>query len=472
MSEEERPRSRGWRWVVVGLLLIAGLVGGLGYLFRQELGDEWAVRKMRRAAASDDPDLAQQQQQFLGRMDSTTDERLDIAVRLAEDPDPKVRLAALDLLLANQPRAKRLDEPGSHNANRGSAWRTKVREAVSPLLKDRDDAVRKKAIRMARELDDSDTFGTELAQIVRHNSTDERVLVAETLAHWNGPLLRDVIADQTQPDEVRVAAMRGLDVYGDKASAAWRDQLRDALLVALRSNNVDVRRAAITALRYAERGATVWLDLLCDEGHKELHLYVLQTWINTLGSESALHRHWSDSHEAWYRSTGSPARTAIAGFVLCEGARLQLAHLDRSAPVTETASERDREGPTGRAFDVQIARLGNVLSVIAAVRWYCEHIETSADFAQWLPHEAAAGAAPARNAKVYLFRLAAPLWEWCLARPTAYPSRYLTADSIVRHYGRKEVPRPVPLRPLGEVTNELLLDRTAFDRLRTRYAPK
>lgn len=473
MTANDKPsRTRRVGRVVLALVLFMGLVGAILYQFRHELGDEWQIRNIRRAAASDDADLPQYQQRFIGQLTSADDTRLDIAVRLADDPDPKVRLAALDILFANQPRAKRLDEPGPPNANRGGSWRTRVREAVSRLLKDENDAARKKAIRMARELDWTDMFGSELTEIVRSGPTDERVLVAETLAHWNGPLLRDVVNDPGQPDEVRIAAMRGLDAYGDKASAAWRDQLRDAFRNVLQSGGPELRRTAVLALRHAEGGATVWLDLLCAEHYKDLHPLVLQTWIDALGSESALYRHWSDSHEAWYRSTPSSPRTVIAGFVLCEGARLQIAHLERAAVVIEAAAMLDRQGPTGRAFDTQIARLGNVLSVVSAVRWYCAVLEKAPEFEQWLPHETPAGATPVRDPRAYLFRLSKPLWEWCLARKDAYPSRFLAADSIVRNYGRKDTPLPVPLRPLGEVMDEIFIDRAEFERLRTRYAPK
>jgi hypothetical protein len=61
-----------------------------------------------------------------------------------------------------------------------------------------------------------------------------------------------------------------------------------------------------------------------------------------------------------------------------------------------------------------------------------------------------------------------PVWEWCLARQGAYPTRFLTADSIVRSYGNREVPRPIPPRPLGAVMDELLISDGEYRLLRKR----
>ena len=72
------------------------------------LGDEWALRKFRRGAAAGDPELARHQEMLVRRLGE--DEKLDLAVRSANgDPDRKVRAAAVDVLLANQPRAQKQD---------------------------------------------------------------------------------------------------------------------------------------------------------------------------------------------------------------------------------------------------------------------------------------------------------------------------------------------------------------------------
>jgi hypothetical protein len=102
-------------------------------------------------------------------------------------------------------------------------------------------------------------FGSRLTDALKNGSTEERVLVAESLAHWNAALLRQTIAEAAQPDEVRLAAMRGLDTYGDKEIAPWRGELREALETALQATNPELRRAAIRALRYAQGAAYVWL---------------------------------------------------------------------------------------------------------------------------------------------------------------------------------------------------------------------
>ncbi|MBN9119650.1 MAG: hypothetical protein J0I06_10930 [Planctomycetes bacterium] len=469
-DDPPRPRRRG---VVLGVLLLACSAGGLALLFRQELGDEWELRRVRRAAAADDPELPRHQRRFVDRMGSTQDERLDIAVLLAEDEDPKVRLAALDVLFANQPRAKKLGAAPDVGADdRDGAWRARVREAAGRLLADGDAAVRKKAIRMASELARADTFGSELAAVVRGGPPDERVIVAEGLAHWNGALLRDVAADPAQPDEVRAAALCGLDAYGDKQVAFRRAELGAACASALRAPNPDLRRAAIGALRYAERAPAAWLDVLCDDRHRPLHPLALRTWIGALGDDAHSARIWSDTHDAWFRLAADPVRCAVATHVLCAAARSEIERLEKHPPVPEGPALNDRQGTVRLAFDAQLARLGNVLSVVSAARWYCEAYEKPVELAVWLPFEAPAGVPPKRDLKAYLFREAKPVWEWCLNRADAYPTRFLGTNGIVRNYGRRDVPQPVPVRPLGAVLDELLSGPPVFERLRARYDPK
>jgi hypothetical protein len=463
-------RRRG-RPVLLGLLVLAGLAGGVAYFFREELGDEWALRKFRRAAASGDPALPQHQEQLLKRL--SKEEKLDLAVRLAEDPDPKVRAASVDVLLANQPRAKKQDAvAGLHATSRVSSWRTRVREVVARLLADGDETVRGKALRAVSELEDTDAFNSELRAVLKSGSTADRVIVAGSLAQWNGHELREVIADAGQSDEVRIAAMQSLETYGDRNVAGWRGELRDALAPALRSANPNLRRAALVAARHASGAANVWLDLLCDDQQKEYHSFVLTMWIDALGNDSSRERHWPDSHTAWRQSAAKPHRCAVAGYVLCEGAKRQIQHLEKTPPVAEMAALRDRGGPTGRAFEVQLTRLGNILSVLSAVRWYCVEVEKAPDFAGWLPHETPAGAPPTRNPKAFLFQQAKPIWEACLAHREGYPTRFLGAESIVEYYARRTGTGPPAVRPLGAVMDELLLDQSEFDKLRTRFEGK
>ncbi len=469
---EPPPRSRRGHRVVIALLLLVGLAGGAAYLFRDELRDEWAIRQFRRAAAADDPELPQRRDELRKRLLSR-EEKLDLAARLADDPDPKVRAAAIDVLLANQPVAPKQDAgerpPGG---TRSSSWRTSVSGAVERLLKDGDDPVRQKALTAVSELSEADVFGSQLAEVLKTGSVPDRVIVAERLAHWNARVMIEVIADPAQPDAVRIAAIRGLDTYGDSALTAWHSELKNALVTALESGNPEVRRSAVTALRYAARSAHVWLNLLCDDREKELHPLVLRTWIDALGAEGPRVRHWDDTHTAWYEAGAAARRCAVAGYVMCEGAKIQLRHLEQSPPVAELVALRERAGPVGRAFDVQLARLGNVLSALSAVRWYCTFHEKPAPLAGWLPHETPTGAPPERSAHAFLFQQAKPLWEWCLKRGDAYPTRFLTANSIVRSYSSREAPGPVAARPLGAVMDELLLTPAEFDRLRALFDPK
>ena len=63
---------------------------------------------------------------------------MDLAVRLAEDPNPRVRAAAVDVLLANQPRAR------TQEAQEGVVGGCTVRFLVDELIdvKSRPDLLR------------------------------------------------------------------------------------------------------------------------------------------------------------------------------------------------------------------------------------------------------------------------------------------------------------------------------------------
>jgi hypothetical protein len=291
------------------------------------------------------------------------------------------------------------------------------------------------------------------------------------LAHWNGQLVPQIIADANQPDEVRLAAMRSPDLYGDKEIAPWRSELREALQTALASENPELRRAAIQTLRYAI-AAPVWLDLLCDDRHKEEHQLVLRTWIDALGSDTTRTRHWWDTHLVWFGSGEAPRRCAVATHVMCEAAKIQMRHLDQTPPIAESVALQDRQGPTGQAFDAQLTRLGNILSVVSAVHWYCETEGQDKDITIWLPHETPQGAPPQRKLKAFQFQQVKPIWEWCLNKKAAYPTRFLTADNMVRSYFYPAIRQPIPVRPLGTVMEELRIGQTEYETLRKRYEGK
>jgi hypothetical protein len=469
-SPQHTPsRKRRW-WLrgLVVLLVVAVITGAISFLFRAHVLDEWRLWQFRRAAAAGAPDLPQEQERLLGRL--LADEvKLDLADRLAHDTDPRVRAAAVDVLLANQPRAKKQDaRQGLFAIGKTGSWRIRVEEAVRHLLEDDDDAVRTRALQAVCELEWAAVFQSLLEKALKTGSKEDRILVAESLAHWNGCLLPQIIADANQPDEVRLAAMRSPDLYGDKEIAPWRNELQDALQIALPVQNNNLRRTALVTLRHAARPAFVWLDILCDERQKEDHALVLRTWIDVLGSETVRGRHWWETHNAWFRAHQAPRRCAIASYVMCEAAKIQMQHLDKTAPIAEPAALQDRQGLTGQAFDKQLVQLENILSVVSAVHWYCVNVDKDIDFTIWLPHETPQGAPPQRKLKAFQFQQAKPIWEWCLDKKAAYPTRFLTANNI-KNYGQIESPRPVGVRPLGTVMEELLIGQTEYQLLRNRY---
>ena len=53
-----------------------------------------------------------------------------------------------------------------------------------------------------------------MLRILESGPADERVIVAEHLAHWNGRAARRTLANPLQPREVRLAAIRGANRFG------------------------------------------------------------------------------------------------------------------------------------------------------------------------------------------------------------------------------------------------------------------
>jgi hypothetical protein len=463
-------RRRWWLSSLLVFLVVTAIAGATAFLFREHLLDQWLLWQFRQAAAAGDPDLPQYQERLLGRL--LADEvKLDLAVRLAQDTDPKVHAAAVDVLLANQPRAKKQDaSQGLNVTTKTASWRVSVEEAVRRLLEDEDETVRRRALQAVSELEWAGLFQGLLQKAVKNGSKEERNLVAERLAHWSAWLLWQTVADDNQPDEVRLAALHSLDLYGDKEIASARSELQTALQTALRSENKELRRAALRALRYAARPASEWLDILSDEHRQEDHPLVLRTWIDALGSETVRDRHWFDTHEAW-RHAEQERHCAIATYVMCEAAKVRMQHLDKALPISEQAALRDRQGPIGRAFDIQLIRLENILSVVSAAHWYCgTDFNGDRDFTTWLPHETPQGAPPRRKLKPYLFQQVKPIWEWCLDRRAAYPTRFLSGDKF-HYYTKKSASMSV--RPLGAVMDEMLLiGQTEYQMLRNRYEEK
>jgi hypothetical protein len=465
--DSEPTRARRRRRIGLALLLVAGTAAAAAFAFREPLLDEWRLWQFRRAAAAGDPDLAAHKDRLVGRF-RAYEEKWDMAARLAHDPDPNVRAAAVDVLLTDQPRAQKHDAvPGLAAVGETTSWRIRVEDAVKDLLQDADPAVRRRALQAVSELEWAGLFANALEAALESGPPEARAVVAEGLAHWNGTRLWRTVGDPNQPDAVRLAALRGLDRYGDRQIASARDKLETALQAAGQSENPELRRAALVAFRHAARPAFAWLDVLGDERRKDEHALVLRTWIDALGTEAGRDRHWFDTHEAW-RHADPAIRRATATYVLCEAARLRMQQLDQAPPVAEPAALQDRQGPTGRAFDGQLVRLENILSAVSAVHWYCV-TESAADpvFTAWLPHEVAHGAPPRRKLKAYLFQQVKPVWEWCLARRDAYPTRFLPGDDFHLYI---KTPGPVAVRPLGAVMDDLLsIGETEFQMLRDRY---
>ena len=218
-SEDDRPTSapsRRWRWWQVAaltLVILLAVVAVFGFFFPEVYADrwhEWQVRQFRQDILKGNLSPEALRDDLLKRNDG-----LLIALRLSEDPDPRVRAASIDRLVARgTPVLKqelgdgRVDHLfttlGDHPAN----------EALLRLLDDPDPTVRKRAIVAVSSIQEKLAFTEKLLVILNGGSTEERILVAAHLANWNGDQALKTFADKRQPKEVRFAALNGANRLG------------------------------------------------------------------------------------------------------------------------------------------------------------------------------------------------------------------------------------------------------------------
>jgi hypothetical protein len=136
-----------------------------------------------------------------------------LAQRLSEDSDPRVRAAVVETIAGwGTPARKRA--PDDHRLPTQSLSNSEDTEALKRLLTDSDSTVRITALRAVCPLEEVRSFEQQVLDVLDLGPADERVIVAEHLAHWNGPAARRVFADEGQPKEVRLAVVRGADRYG------------------------------------------------------------------------------------------------------------------------------------------------------------------------------------------------------------------------------------------------------------------
>jgi hypothetical protein len=240
------PRRRGrpwWHLVALGLVLLvaAGVVVAVVFPERFVGGwHEWQLRRLRNDILSGKLSTEALRDELVRR-----DDGLYYAVRLSEDPDPRVRAAAIDRFVAGTAPAQK--QPGD---NRGGmeSW---SEESLKRLLEDPNSDVRQKAIHAASGIALASRFEEQLLPILESGPVAERLIVCEYLAHWHGAAVRWTFGNPKQPKEVRLAALRSAERYGwAKVVTPEPDFVRTMRQVAA-ERDPDLRRAAQDALTRA-----------------------------------------------------------------------------------------------------------------------------------------------------------------------------------------------------------------------------
>jgi hypothetical protein len=251
-SEDDRAESRPvkrWRWWHVaglGVVVLLAVFAIAGMLFPKRLAGEWInwqVRQLRQDILKGNlsPEALRDELR-------TRDGGHLLAQRLSLDQDPRVRAAVVETIASwGTPAKKR--EPNDYSLPTQSFSNSEDTGALQRLIDDSDPSVRRAALRAVCPLEEVRSFDAKILDILERGPIDERLIIAEHLAHWNGEEVRRTFVNNRQPKEVRLAAIRSTDRYG--WSNIGRDPELFRLWVAPMQNDPDpeLREAAKNALK-------------------------------------------------------------------------------------------------------------------------------------------------------------------------------------------------------------------------------
>jgi hypothetical protein len=453
-------------------LFVLGLV--VAVAFHQTIADELLLWQMHRAAERGEP-----LEPFANQVAQHND-AVDVAARLSEDGDPRVRRQMIPVLVGNASPAKKKERRFGIFAESWNGLNSTAIPALSRLLDDPDPDVRREALRTVSGLRAMGDFEMPLRKVLRAGDLEDRVIVAESLAHWEfGRDFRETFADRNQPKEVRLAVVRGAEKYGWYEAARKDDDFIDTLAKVMDDPDAELRHAAIRA--NAQRTDHLVADTCAAiaEGNRDDDRRVaLDAWIDalvnegTLGgdsyqilesTESLMFRVGPNTSGAWPERDGrlDAGRLALLIYVVCEAARRNTAALDREPPVNamQAMAEQQRGGgPTAAAFVVELHRLEQTLRALAAVRRFLAYPQTrTAKFRGWLPQEVPNGAPPTRTMKDFLLEQAREPLAWCRKHGNGYGSQFLRVNGFWFMIDDGGL-RPGQARTLGQVLQDMKLD--------------
>jgi hypothetical protein len=245
-----RPRWRWWHVTALVLVILLVLFGFAAAIAPNKLAGGWIgwqVRQIKKDILSGKLSPEQLRDELRAREGGH-----HLALRLSEDEDPRVRAAVVGALAGwGRPATRR--EPRDPDLLPGNRLYPDDEEAMKRLLADPDPAVRRATLRAVSAIEEARGFEDELLRVLGSGPADERVIVAEHLAHWNGRAARRTFADPKQPKEVRLAALKGTEKYG------WAEVVRDdedfvrTMKLTQADPDADIRRAAAEALTHAPK---------------------------------------------------------------------------------------------------------------------------------------------------------------------------------------------------------------------------
>jgi HEAT repeats len=250
-SDDDRPApltKRRWHWwhiAALVLVVLLAILAVVGFTMSEKIvgrWNKWQLERIRKEILEGELSPEALRDELLERSDG-----LYIAARLSEDPDPRVRAAAIERLVAKATRAPSVEEaPVDFTGLEAGA-----EDPLKRLLDDQDSAVRMKAIRAVSAIHVATSFRGELLHILESGTVEERLIVCEYLAHWNGEAVRETFANPRQPREVRLAALRSADRYGWTGVVADERAFVQAMKQVQAEGDLELTQAATDALRHS-----------------------------------------------------------------------------------------------------------------------------------------------------------------------------------------------------------------------------
>lgn len=481
-----RSRRLIW-WALGGVVLSLLVVGGIA--LEQNTREYRLLREFRRAAAAGPiPD------ELRGRLlDNISDEAL-LRLRarpLAEDPDPRVRTALIDCLLARATRtelpanpARVASGPGSFSGSWSPPRCAGEREFVRKLLADPDPGVRRAAVLGWAATSAAQDYAEEL--LAADLEPADRVVVYRHAAGFHPATALRAAADPKLPDELRLAVLDGRDRFGSRgAYFGIRSELDEKEAATLlrtiaESPNPKVRHAAFRVIRFSPREASgFWLGVVTT-GAKEDAAAAAAVWVETLALDSedeiytptlsALAGQFSYVLRDWFKTEPGRRELAALAYVLAEAAKTPVRQLGQAPRAGWRAALAERQagpaGPATAAFALELARCKHVLRSLYLICFLGNIEELDGPFTLWLPGDPDGPPAP-RSLRAYLKARAAPLAAWCREHADDYASPFLPPGAA-GPYQMTGWKKPGEVYTLGEVADHFGLP----DRLDLEYWKK